>query len=212
MSARAPSLTALARRSWIVALAVLASIGIALALSAREEVRYTAEATWIVTPDDAIDDPSDVLRSLETLERRTVVATFARLPSTSKTRQDLAERLGIDPDRLGGYSLRGSVVPYTNLVRFEVEGPDRDLATRAADGVAREVRDDAISLYRIYTLREVEPAHASHTPTQPDTGRNLVVAALIGLFVGLALTALPLLVPVASRRRESTATSDTAAA
>lgn len=212
MSARASNLVLLARRSWIVAVAVLVSIGIAAALSAREEPRYTADATWVVTPNETIEDTSDVLRSLETLERRTVVATIARLPATSTMREDLAERLGVDASRLRGYSLRGSVVPYTNLLRFEVEGPDPELAMRAANSLPREVRSEAVSLYRIYTLREVEPADTPRTPTHPDTGRNLVVGALIGLFVGLGLTALPLLLPAAARHEEGPATSDRAVA
>lgn len=209
MSARAPSLIVLARRSWIVAVAVVVSLGAALLLSARQAPRYTATTTWVVTPATSIQDPSDVLRSLDTLERRTIVATFARLPGTSTVRADVAERLALDRGGLRAYSLRGSVVPYTNLIRFEAEGPDAEIAVSAADGLARQIRNEAISLYRIYTLREVEPAYASRT--HPDTGRNLVVGSLIGLFVGIGLIAVPLLLPEA-RQAEREATSDTAAA
>lgn len=201
-------LSTLARRSWIVVLAILLSIGIALVLTAREEVRYSARSTWVVTPASEIEDPSDVLRSLDTLERRTIVATFARLPGTSPVRVELEERLGMDDGALRGYSLRGSVVPYTNLIRFEVEGPESELAAAAANGLAREIRSEARTLYPIYTLREVEPARASSSPTHPDRSRNVVVGALIGLFVGLALATLPILTATRREREEAASSSD----
>lgn len=183
------------RRSWIVLLCVLVSIGVALALTSRQEARYEADATWVVAPATEIEDPSDLLRSLETLERRTIVATFARLPATRPVRVDLAERMGLDESDLRGYGLRGSVVPYTNMIRFIVEGPDPERAAEAANALAREIRTAAASLYRIYTLREVEPATAPRRAVHPDFGRSAVVGALIGLFVGIGLALLPAVAP-----------------
>ena len=174
-------------RWWLVVVVVLVSIGIAALLTTQQVPVYGAQATWAVVPNSEVQDTGDILRSIETLERRTLLATFARLPGTRTARAELEERLGLDPGGLTGYQLRGTVVPYTNLIRFEVEGPDHQMVAEAANELARRIRTSARPLYRLYSLREVEQARASRRPLSPDWRRNLVVGALIGMFLGTGL-------------------------
>lgn len=180
----------LKRGWWLIAAAILLSVLMAAGLTATTEPTFGARATWVVVPNTRIEDPSDILRSLETLERRTIVATFARLPGTRSARNTLEQRLELETRALSAYSLRGTIVPYTNLIRFEVEGPDSEMAARAANGLARQIRSEVRSMYRLFTIREVESARASSRPLRPDWRRNLVVGALIGLFIGAGLAVL----------------------
>lgn len=177
--------TALRRNWWSIILVVVVSVGLAALLTARQTPRYMARSTLVVTPNYDIDDPSDVLRSLENLERRTIVATFARIAATREARSAVEERLGLEEGGLRDYRMSASVVPYTNLIRFEVEGPDTDRAAAAVEALGRHTRTEARSMYRVYTLRAFEEGRAGGTPVHPDWQRNLVVATIVGLFIGL---------------------------
>lgn len=169
---------------WAAALVVAASVAAGAVLTSMVPPQYQARSTWVVTPNTRVEEPADVMRSLENLERRTIVATFARIATTRNTRSGVAERLGIEEGDLSGYTTSASVVPYTNLIRFEVEGPDAELATDVVRAVGEHTRSEARSMYGIYTLQRFEEARASSRPVKPDWRRNLVVAGLLGFFLG----------------------------
>lgn len=188
---------------WIVVLLLVVSLGTTALLTAAETPVYRGTSTWVVTPIDEIEDATDVMRSLENLERRTIVATFARIATTRDTREKVEERLGLEEYALSDYRIGASVVPYTNLIRFEVQGPEAEIASRAVAALARETRNTALGMYRIYTLREFEESRAGSRPVHPDWRRNLVVAAIVGLFLGLsAALGLAVLRSPGRRRRE----------
>lgn len=163
-------------------------IGLSLAagaiLTSTVPPRYLARSTWVVTPNTRVEDPTDIMRSLENLERRTIVATFARIATTRNARDAVESRMGLEEYALADYGMRASVVPYTNLIRFEVEGPDPEVATEAARTLGEHTRSEARSMYGIYTLHRFEEARARSGPVQPDWRRNLVISGLLGLFLG----------------------------
>lgn len=181
----------LRRRWWVPLVAAAAAVAAAALATARQEPIYSTHATLAVTPSSRVTDTTDLLRSLETLERRTIVATFARLPSRSETRDRAAAKMGVEAGDLRRYRVRGTVVPNTNLIRVEVQGPEADSAAALADAAAEVTREEARRLYRVYSVRIVEAAETPGRPVQPDRRRNLVVAVVVGLFLG-ALAAVAL--------------------
>jgi capsular polysaccharide biosynthesis protein len=138
-----------------------------------------------VIPNSEVSGTEDVLRSLDTLERRTVVATFARIPSTAETRADAARRLKIDGRELHKYQIRASVLPNTNIIKVDVEGPDRRQVAAVANAAAAVTRREARSMYRIYTMHPLEKAIPARQPIHPTPARNYLVASLLGLFLGI---------------------------
>lgn len=183
------------RRGWWVALLVAAATVLAAwLLASRERPVYRASASLVATPSSAVEDPGDALDAIDTLERRTLVATFSKIPAAPETREDAARRLGLDPADVRYYWIGGSVLPNTNVVRIDVIGPDPERAAEMADAVAEETRDEARSLYRIFTLRHLARAEAPDEPERPDPKRAVAVGGVVGLFLGglaaLALEAL----------------------
>src|SRR5438105_2443416 len=85
-----PSLRARLRHAWVALLVFAATLGTVAYLTARETTVYRASATMIVAPTSAVEGEGDVLRSLDTLERRSVIATFAKLPSAPEARDAAA--------------------------------------------------------------------------------------------------------------------------
>lgn len=178
----------LMRRWWVPALTLGAGIAAGWWWTAREPHIYRASAMLAVVPNSSIGD-ADVLRSLDSLERRTVLATFARLPATRETRTAVAERIQRRVAELARYELGASVLPNTNIIRIDVDGPDPQLAADMANVAGDIVGAEARSLYRIFTMRPIAAAETSKRPIHPDPRRNSLAAGLFGLFVGSAAVA-----------------------
>lgn len=176
----------------VITLMILSTVA-AWLVGSRQPVLYQAHALHAVVPVANVQlDSGDLIRSLETLERRTLVATLAHLPSTP----ELILRASTDADPqataawITRYHARGAVVPNTNLIRIEVEGPDASLTAELANRIAELTSQRTREMYRIYELEPVAAAAIPLRPSEPRMERFLVLGALIGLFVGLAIFAL----------------------
>jgi uncharacterized protein involved in exopolysaccharide biosynthesis len=175
------------RRSWWIALlGFVASLAAAAVATSRQRPVYRASAVVIVAPNSDVEGTSDILRSLETLDRRSVIATFARIPPTAEALAAAAQRLGPAQPELGGYNVAASVLPNTNVIRIDVEGPDGRTAADVANALAAVTKEEIRGLYRIFTLKVLAEARTPDRPARPDLGRNLVVAGILGLFLGVA--------------------------
>ena len=139
----------------------------------------------VVTPTYAVDGGSDILRSLDTLERRSVIATFARIPPTAEARAAAAQRLSLGEKELAPYRVAASVLPSTNLIKIDVDGPDPKVAAELANAVGAATADRARELYRIFTLKPLAEARPTSQPIFPNPQRNYVVATVLGLLIGL---------------------------
>lgn len=178
-------LRALRRWWWLPLVTGLLCAGTALALASRESPRYVATATAVVAPTAEIEESPEVLRSLDTLERRTVVATFARIASTREAHTAAADRLGLAPADASEYGIAASVISSTNLIRIRAEGPDPDRTADLANSATQVTEAEARRLYRIFTLHTVEAATPPLEPVHPDPQRNAGVGLVLGLFVGV---------------------------
>lgn len=139
----------------------------------------------MVAPNTDIQGTGDILRTLETLERRTVIATFARVPASAETRVAAALHLGRAEKDLLPYRVEASILPSTNIIKIDVEGPDAGGVAAVANAVAAVTRDEVRRMYRIFTLRPLAAATAPARPIRPEPGRNYVVAGILGLFLGV---------------------------
>jgi len=179
------------RRGWWIAPPVF---GLALAaaafFTARQEPVHRATTMLVVTPNTSVEGTADLIRGLETLERRTVLATFARIPMTAEMRLAVAQRLGLSGAQARSLDITASVVPNTNILRIDVDGPDPVQVAKAANEAAELTREEARGLYRIFTMRTLAAARPPARPIHPDPRRNLTVAAILGAFAaGLAVFA-----------------------
>lgn len=168
---------------WLVLLAVAVALGASALATARQQPLYRASASLVVAPTTAVDAPADILRSLETLERRSIIATFARIPGSQEAQRAVAAQVGLP--NLDGWRVEGSVLPNTNILRIDAEGPDAARVAQVANAAAEATRQEARALYRIFTMRNLAEATPPTRPALPDWPRNLLVAAAIGLLLGV---------------------------
>ena len=177
---------ALKRWWWVIVILLGVALAVTAFLTSRQIPIFESAALLAVAPSSEIREPSEVVRALDTLERRTVVATFARIPSNPGMRDSVAEEMGLAPKELRGYRIRGSVVPNTNILRVDVEGPDPERVAGTANAAARVTARDARSLYRVFSMRELATAVPARRPSYPDPQRNYLVGGAAGLVLGIA--------------------------
>ena len=79
------------------------------------------------------------------------MATLAKFPGRAETKEMAGAELGWDAATLRRYWVGGSVVPQTNLLRIEVQGPDAEGAARLATAAADATRHEADRVYRVVT-------------------------------------------------------------
>lgn len=172
---------------WALLLVMATTVGAAGFFTARQQRVYRAAASATVAPAPSVEQASDIVRGLESLERRTVIATFASVAEARETQKAAAALVGLEARELSGYRTRAVVVPSTNIIRVTVEGRDGARAAQMANAVVEVLAARVREMYRVFALRPLEAAIPARKPIRPDLGRNLTVAAIVGLFAGVLL-------------------------
>lgn len=185
MSASQP-LAILRRTWWIPTLALAASLGAAFGLTWSQAPTYRGSATVVVVPNIRIvESVRDRLDSLDTLDRRSVVATLARIARSRVVLDDATEASGLTPEDARACRIRTIVLPNTNIIEIEVDGPKADHCASLANALCQAASSQAIDIYQVFRLRTLDDAIPNWRPVAPDLRQNLTVAGVLGLLAGL---------------------------
>lgn len=179
----------LRRGWWAIVLTAGVAVAATMLLTAREPAVYQAVVEMATTPNTGVETDRDVLDAIELLDRRSLIATLARVPTTEEVRREAAQRIGWAAGQAERFHIVTRLEPYTFIVRVEVSGPDQDQALQLANSVAWVSRRESHGLYRLFSLREIGSARPEGE-VHPEPGQNLVVAAILGIFAGLIGTML----------------------
>ena len=175
-----PGLGSALVRFWpvVVAITVAAAL-LAWMLAAAQPRRYRASAIGAVSPLTEQLSPSDIIRGVDSLERRVVVASIAALAGVPGTK------------RLSGagddYTITAAVMPNTNLFRIQVEGPNARRAADIANRVPGILASDARRMYKLFGVTLVSEATPPARPALPRMQRALAAGIVAGLFAGSAV-------------------------
>ena len=176
----------LQRQWWIILFAVLLAVGSTLVATAKQQRLYRASTLQVVIPSADLREADDIIRSIDTLDRRNLIATLARIPLTPEAKERAAAALGRNEGDVGGYSVETSVLPSTNVLRIEVEGPDPERTAELANALALVTQNQSGEMYRIFRIETLARASAPHSPFRPNVRRNLVAGLVLGLILGVA--------------------------
>ena len=179
MRTPADDLTRAVARQWRVAALVAAAITLLAWLAAAvQPKRYRATAIGAVTPITDNLSATDVIRGVDTLERRVIVASLAALAAAPVT-----QRLTNAGD---GYTIGAAVMPNTNLFRIEVEGSDARRVAEIANLVPTALNAQARAMYKMYGVTRISDASAPKEPALPRVGRALAAGLVLGTIMGIA--------------------------
>lgn len=187
MEKRTDVLRALRAGWWLAPVVLVASLAGAWYFESTEDERpvYRAVATVAAVPHPSVNNNIHVLRAVEVLERRSMVATLSRIPTSGNIRRAAAKRLETPVREFRAYRIRTSILPNTHLIRLSVQGPDPERAADLANAVAAISEQEATGYYRVFALRVLDRANVPGRSITRESRRAFVVAGILGLLVGL---------------------------
>lgn len=179
-------------RHWRIVALITAAITLLAGLAAgTQPKRYRASSLATINPLTEQMTPSDVIRGIDTLDRRVVVASVAALASAPQ----IVNASGAGKD----YEVSAAVLPNTSLFRVDVEGADPAAAAAIANKIPLLLAAQTRSIYKMYGVMVVSPATASDKAVLPRVGRAVAAGLVLGVLLGIAAAW------VLDRRRRPTA-------
>jgi capsular polysaccharide biosynthesis protein len=165
-------------RHWKIAALIAAAVTVvAYLVAAAQPKQYQAVSTGAVTPVVKSDmTPSDVMRSVDMLDRRVVVGTVAALANTPLT---LSQVRATASDKIDG-----AVVPSTNLVNVTVMSRSAARAAALANGIPASLNAQTRSMFVVYGVVLISPAAVPQKAALPRVERAVIGGLILGLVVG----------------------------
>lgn len=170
---------------WIVLLAFVLGIGSTGYFAKQKSPTFRAKATLVIVPVDGLATTREVVDSLNTLDRRSIVATYALLPSSNTIRDRARAQLRLSEADLRPYEVRTVVVPDTNALDVTAEGPNPRFAAALAQAVADQSVFFTRDFYGIYDMKVLDWPSVPADPVGPGLLRELVAGGIFGLLVGI---------------------------
>lgn len=178
-------LTGLLRWWWVILLTVLVGAATSFYFTQQQGERFRAETTLVLGPAPGLQDPRQIVDSLDTLDRRSVVATFALLPQSRRVKELARQQLRLSDAQIEDHMVSTAVLPDSNVLAVRVEGPDPNLATAFANAIAQQAIASTGEVYSIYGMKVLDPAGEPTASSQAGAGRRIVAGALGGLLIGV---------------------------
>lgn len=176
---------------WFVLLTALLALTTSLAISYVSIPQYNSVARFIIVPSASLTEGADVVRSLDTLDRRSVVATYAEVMNSSRIFESASEFIGANPLALvKDYTVQAVDLPDSSVLELTVTGPDPVLAAQLANAIGYQSISFTRGLNLIYELNFLDTAVPAELPFSPVPLRDGVVAMAIGVMAGVLLAVL----------------------
>lgn len=200
------SLRAVVRHVWVVLLVANLAVLAAIAFTSRAVPQYESSGTYVIGPAANLTSPETIVRSFDSLQGQGIVPTLVELLSSRTIAARVGQPLGLSIDELDQYTVRANVLSASNTLQLTVVGPDPALSAGLAAGVGREASSVFERLYGVYQIEQLDVPRAPEAPISPDLVRNCLLALLLGLSAGGALSVLRHRYPVLLRPVESATT------
>jgi len=179
----------LQRSWWIILLTALSAALAALLTVYFTTPIYRASTRYIVSPNpSALGGESNVIYSLDTLDKRSVITTYAEILNSPRIYDETLSELGLDDNpAIELYSYGAIVLPDTNIIEFSVQGPDPILVASLTNRTALSAVQYIEGLYQVYDMTLLDSANAPTSPISPQPVRDTGIAVVVGLALGVAL-------------------------
>ncbi len=189
---------------WLILLTAMAALTVSLAISYAAIPQYRSVARFIIIPSSSLTSGADVVRSLDTLDRRSVVATYAEVMNSSRILESSTNFLSLDITAIiKDYTIQAVDLPDSSVLELTVSGPDPELAAQLANAIGFQSITFTRSLNLIYEVNFLDTAVPAQLPFSPEPLRDGVVALVLGVAVGgvLAVLGEQIRVPIEAYRQ-----------
>ncbi len=173
---------------WIILLTVLVAVNVALISAYFTQPIYQANARFSVSPSaNLVGSDQDVLNSLEALDKRSIIQTYAEFLNSQSIYEETVKNMGLNPEDLTQYTRSTVVLPDANILDLTFEGPDATLVATLANNTGQTAINHIQELYKVYDINPLDPAVVPLVPIKPQPLRDAGVALILGLVLGIAL-------------------------
>lgn len=170
---------------WLILISVLLSVNFSLAYSYFFAVpEYEAIARFVVSPNLQSIDDRDMVNSLEALDRRSIIATYAEFLNSYQITQDALALLRKSPGEYADYTMVATILPDANIIRYSVKGPNPEVAALLANSIGQYAVDQVRKLYVVYNIDFLDRAVPPEEPGKPRPLQDAALASLVGLVIG----------------------------
>ena len=183
------------RRKWIVLGVMVACIGAAALISFLQEPTYQATTKLVVGQEGGLTDPRFGGGSFV----QVLTATMRDLVESTVVLEQVIRNLNLDDTPEGlREDISSSINPETAVLTLTVRHPDNAQAVRIANEIASVFSDRVEEQFGRaaqaaepgetpprFTVTVFDPAYAENEPVSPRPVRNVGVAGMLGLALGL---------------------------
>ena len=171
---------------WLILVSMLIAVNISLVYSYYYITpMYETTARFIVSPDiQNFDRGKDLADSLETLDKRSIVSTYAEIINSNQILENNLRLLGLNPADFVGYQTSVVVLPEANIIELKVQGPNPEVAAFLANTIGQHAIDFIEDLYQVYDITFIDRAVIPEESFQPRPLQDAVLALVIGAAFG----------------------------
>lgn len=182
----------LRRGWWIILLTALVAGGVAWVVTSRSPREYRSDSRYIVGPNTDLVQDTDLLRSLDTLDRGTIIATYSEIFGSQRIISAALNELQLSGQFGKDYTVTSFGLPQTNILVVSVSGPNPNTVVKLNKSVADQGLAYIQSLNQVYSLTLLDEAQSPVAPISPAPLRNTSLAVVLGLGLGAVLAFLRL--------------------
>lgn len=195
----------LLRGWWIIVLAALVALTASLGASYLAVPQYQSTARFIINPSAILTAGADVVRSLDTLDRPSVAATYAEVMNSQRVFDDSLSSLKLQPGSLVDYTVQAVVLPTSSVLELSVSGPNPKVAAELANAIGAQTISFSKRINQVYNLEFLDTATPSEIPFSPQPLRDASLALALGAVAGavLAILSEQIRMPIESLRRRT---------
>lgn len=173
---------------WLILISALLAVNFSLIYSYYIVTpEYEATARFIVSPNLQSTDNRDMVNSLEALDKRSIIATYAEVLNSYQITQDALKFLQMDSGDFSEYTLSATVLPDANIIRYSVKGPNPEVAALLANSIGQYAIDYVGNLYVVYYINFLDKATVPDEPIRPRPLQDAALALLVGLAIGVGI-------------------------
>jgi diguanylate cyclase (GGDEF)-like protein len=175
------------RNWWVIVLTALVALNASLLASFFATPLYSSSTRFIVSPNPGLLTGRDMITSMEALDKRSIVSTYAEFLNSRRIYQETITALGISADIADEYEIRAVVLPDANILEMTVSGSDPAIASLLANSIGSYAIGYISELYSAYDISVLDPAIPASAPFSPQPVRDASLAFILGLVGGATL-------------------------
>lgn len=178
----------LQRGWWMILISAVLAVNLSLLYSYFFVTpMYESIARFIVSPNYKNIDTRDLVYSMDALDKRSIVSTYAEVLNSRQIIEGTENLLQAKPGQYTAYTTTVTVLPDANIIRFSVKGPDPQVTEMLANSIGQYAINYVNRLYVIYEIDFLDKAIAPTTAYQPQPLQDAALALLAGLVIGISL-------------------------